>query len=778
MKKQPLFKKTFISFIVFLFLVVFIIGLIFNYSVLGYMEDEISKSGIGKLKVAKNNNDLLADSVIKNAVSISLSPYVDPALSEAITVEDGSRSAEKQMLFRHVFDTLFEIERTNNGIHSIYLYVEDAGFVFSTKTGTDRIENFCDTKWLEDYNKNKAKGITSFWLPSRTPDNRYRLGGSSNTSDVTPDYSFVISYVYSLTAYTTQLQGAIVINLYESRLSNLINSRNQDDEGYIYVLDAEGNVVSHVDKTLLGGNLFGEGHIKEILDGKEEEGYTVLNSNKVRQLNTYYKSDLNGWVYIGVFPLDTIMHRVQNLRVTVLVIMTAIVLIFAVTAYFVVKRLYSPVRKLIQDIKTRKGIDIYGEKNEVSILSKAFDTIIKQDNQLYSALEKSRTEIRDSYLMGLLSGTNQYRDMDLNILKFKDKYYFCLVAAIDRYKDFSANFSEERQYYLKTLIVSIFEEVLNRDFICYGLQIENDRIAIIVNTPKPDYECNLKLLRKELSIIQQEILKVLDNTITISIGRVKENISGIRASFSEALDFLKLRLISGHGSVISYREERFDERDYNYPFTLEKHILNNLNIGSKSGILSSVEEFLSHIKANNELSYDNTVLMLNQLLASTVRYLLDSNIHMSQVFGNSFDIYRQFLDNETLDDIGLWLGKIYVSIIEHSSTQKPSNRKYIDEAIEYIHKNYKSDLDINALAEKLGISYSQLRRTFIKEKGDNMVDYINKLRINEAKRLLLLSNESIAELAVNLGYSSDRNFTRFFRKYEGITPGEFRRALK
>ncbi|MCX7711781.1 MAG: AraC family transcriptional regulator [Clostridia bacterium] len=779
MKQLPLFTKTFISFIVFLILTVFIIGLIFNYSVIGYLEGEISKSGIGKLKVAKNNHELLANSVIQDAVKVSLSPYMNTELLEVLGKNKDARTVEDQEMLKDVLDSLSEVERTHNGIHSVYLYLEDQRFVFSSKTGLDSMESFQDTQWLKLYSENNAKGLWSFWLPSRIPYNFDQLKSNDGVAVTAPDYSPVITYIYSLTCYTTQLQGAVIINLYEDRLCNLINSKDLSQEGLIYIINSKGEVVSHTDKQILGKNLSEEMYIQRILEDKSEDGYIVTDAENKRQLITYYKSNLNGWIYIGAFSLDALMYKVENLRMDILLVLLLILVVGGAAAYLLSRRLFSPVRKLIQDIQILKGIDFHEEKNEVTILSKALDAIIKQDNQLYSLLEENKKEIRNSYLMIMFSSNqNQNQNMDLSIFDFKHPYYCCFVAAIDRYKNFTADFSGEQQYYLKTLMIGIFKEVLGSKFICEGLQIEKDKLGFIINTDIPGYENNLRILKKDLVLVQREIAKVLDNTVTISIGSIQENLSGIKDSYSGALDLLKLRLVSGHGSIITLNQAPQDERKYQYPFNHEKHILNHLSTNSKSGILSSVEAFIAQIKSNDGLSYDNAILMLNQLLGSTVRYLLDTNISMTQVFGNSFNIYQQLLDNETLDDIGLWLGKVYVSIIDFSSTQKADNKKYIEQAVDYIHQNYKSDIDINALAESIGVSYSQLRRAFLREKGDNLVDYINKLRIEEAKRLLLHSGETIMDLAINLGYNSDRTFNRFFKKYEGITPGEFRKAFK
>ncbi|NLN42227.1 MAG: helix-turn-helix transcriptional regulator, partial [Clostridiales bacterium] len=55
---------------------------------------------------------------------------------------------------------------------------------------------------------------------------------------------------------------------------------------------------------------------------------------------------------------------------------------------------------------------------------------------------------------------------------------------------------------------------------------------------------------------------------------------------------------------------------------------------------------------------------------------------------------------------------------------------------------------------------------------------INKLRVSEAKKLLVNTDMSIKDLALLIGYNNDQTFSRVFKKLEGITPGEYRVKVK
>ena len=54
------------------------------------------------------------------------------------------------------------------------------------------------------------------------------------------------------------------------------------------------------------------------------------------------------------------------------------------------------------------------------------------------------------------------------------------------------------------------------------------------------------------------------------------------------------------------------------------------------------------------------------------------------------------------------------------------------------------------------------------------MDYLNKTRIEHAKKLLANSDYTVAEVALRSGYNNDQAFNRFFKKFEGITPGMYR----
>lgn len=96
----------------------------------------------------------------------------------------------------------------------------------------------------------------------------------------------------------------------------------------------------------------------------------------------------------------------------------------------------------------------------------------------------------------------------------------------------------------------------------------------------------------------------------------------------------------------------------------------------------------------------------------------------------------------------------------------------------YIDENYLDDITVPSICAELGMSESYLLHTFKKAVGYSVKQYIIWRRLGDAQTDLLLTNDSIAEIAARAGYNSTSNFQHSFRKAMGMTPQKYRKHLK
>lgn len=112
---------------------------------------------------------------------------------------------------------------------------------------------------------------------------------------------------------------------------------------------------------------------------------------------------------------------------------------------------------------------------------------------------------------------------------------------------------------------------------------------------------------------------------------------------------------------------------------------------------------------------------------------------------------------------------LYFFLYDKMTAQKKSD------SIAYISTHYEEHIHISDLANMEHYNVNYYREWFKKQTGLRPKEYIQRLRIEKAKELLLTTKYSISEIANQIGYDHSSSFLRAFKASEGITPNAFRK---
>lgn len=109
----------------------------------------------------------------------------------------------------------------------------------------------------------------------------------------------------------------------------------------------------------------------------------------------------------------------------------------------------------------------------------------------------------------------------------------------------------------------------------------------------------------------------------------------------------------------------------------------------------------------------------------------------------------------------------------HISKSLPS-LAIAEQAAAYLRKNYQKKISYQKLGEVLRFHPNHIARCMINALGCTPIEYVNRVRLDQAKVLLLSKDWSIEKIAFNCGFSQLPYFSRMFKKKEGLSPSEFR----
>ena len=136
-----------------------------------------------------------------------------------------------------------------------------------------------------------------------------------------------------------------------------------------------------------------------------------------------------------------------------------------------------------------------------------------------------------------------------------------------------------------------------------------------------------------------------------------------------------------------------------------------------------------------------------------------------------FPSFHSFLDETEL------LGAVRNIVREILVRQRTKYPDYITQIKNYIEAHYGQKLSLSDVAEHFSISYAHLSHVFSSTMNLSFTEYLTLVRMQHAQQMICEPNYTIQEISYMCGYENQFSFTRAFKKYYGISPTGYRKAL-
>jgi two-component system response regulator YesN len=214
-----------------------------------------------------------------------------------------------------------------------------------------------------------------------------------------------------------------------------------------------------------------------------------------------------------------------------------------------------------------------------------------------------------------------------------------------------------------------------------------------------------------------------------------------------------------------------ENESYEYPFMLETQLISQIQQLNEKEIFIIIDDLFDKFQKNKVPFHiakdicENMLVKINLILDGTGCNLNDI-LGIGTVCDDHFRNARE--KNEIRDE----MVKILNSIIQHKS--RHGNRKITGEIKEYIENHLYEDINLTTIAAKFYLNPSYLSQLFKNETGENYVDFLMRVKIEKAKKLLKDKNLRIQEISELVGYTDSKYFGQLFKKQVGILPSEYR----
>lgn len=185
------------------------------------------------------------------------------------------------------------------------------------------------------------------------------------------------------------------------------------------------------------------------------------------------------------------------------------------------------------------------------------------------------------------------------------------------------------------------------------------------------------------------------------------------------------------------------------------------------------EDFLPNRYPGN---FQNLIHIFSKINGDKIIPELTTILNQVRSFKPSSEIANMYYESKVLELLSLVLHWEENQHSFNNSNRIPDwEKEQLNKIITYISFNYKNSISLDTLTKISCMSHNKLTNSFKQVYGLTITEYIQSIRINRAKEMLLNSNWRIGEIANEVGYKLHGSFSEIFKRTTGFTPIQFRK---
>ncbi|MFC5467380.1 helix-turn-helix domain-containing protein [Cohnella suwonensis] len=626
-------------------------------------------------------------------------------------------------------------------VHSVYFVRLKDHYVFGD--GSVWREDFPDMPFIEQM---KGKKDTVKWTGKRV----YQLYPSLKGEEV---ISLVRGYPY----FTSAKKGYFVVNVSLSKLKESVAQMYNPDISFVRMYDnRHRSLLDKDDETSGEGKVFSE-----------------------------FVSPYTGWL-VESGLIDTGFLRIAlNFYSVWLGLAIAAVLLGVFWVVHVTKRNYQPIGQIVSLIQTSSLVqpnDGKSDGNEFGFIRGALEHLmeetkkIRQENVENSILQKKHRFLEAMEGTVPITEAEWSSDLRKYNVDAAGKIAYVQVLEIDGYRAFSQTYDQQDQSLFKFLLSSILQEMTQQREASIWAEWTTDRqMAAIIWVPEKE---KLDEMRDAITaLVIQWVKQNLSFTITLGHGGAAATLEELRRSYETACSLLSYKAVLGTGRVIHPEEiARPQTRNHEYFHTIYS-FSNALRLPDQDWN-KQLAELFKQIRDS---------IFSRKEIESLLSFL---HQHLDRVFLELSREYRNVwkeTETELLEAEKHWetieeLQSSCIRIFEAASGKMQSlrdshrNRIIIGEIRSFIEEHYANpELSLDYLSDKFLMNAKNISKMFKEEFGENFVDFLIGLRIQNAKKRLMETEKSLQEISVEVGYYNYNSFNRAFKNIAGVSPSDYRK---
>jgi AraC-like DNA-binding protein len=511
----------------------------------------------------------------------------------------------------------------------------------------------------------------------------------------------------------------------------------------------------------------------------------------------YVQSSVSELKYVLVIPSSIYWEKAEYVRRFTYISILISLVGAGVLTWFFMRRNYSPIQQLVQSLTDKNSYEEQTDWNELSFIQRAISNTRSEKEKIALQFQIHQNVLRSNMLNRLLKGKldtvipyeEAFKSFNMKLLSDD---FAVILFVVENDESLSSKLPgidiNERRKLLQFIITNVVEELVSHYHHAGYVAEVDDMMVCLVNFGGTG-SAHLKEELHAIATEAQQFLLRYQMDLTVSIGGIHASLPGIAEAYREAVDAMAYKMVLGKQEIITYDEIRRDSADnlefgYYYPLQVEQQIINLIKVGDYEQASKFMEDVTDRNFNKPIMSLTLARCLIFNLVGTMVKAINELGDGESSILGDNPLWMDKIIACDTILEMKQELQMLLKEVCAFAAAKLENNvsqeraeslRDLVLKVTRHIEEQYRdSNLNVNTIGEHFDLKGSYLSKLFKNQTGEGLLDCINKYRIEQAKQMMKSKQDSISDIARQVGYNEVATFIRVFKKYEGITPGKFK----
>ncbi|REE69728.1 YesN/AraC family two-component response regulator [Paenibacillus taihuensis] len=547
----------------------------------------------------------------------------------------------------------------------------------------------------------------------------------------------------------------MIINIDEQKIYQLIDEMNITKKGEIYLVDTHHNrFISTTDRKMLGERFDAKTLRLNVTEGKTESTAKI---GSERYMLSFQHSTWNNLGFLIVTPEHMLTGPTNNFLYWTIGVIVLFMLIGTFFSAIFTRGIYSPLADIVIQMK-RFALSPFEHGGSEYEYIKENMTSLQQFHQ------ESMPSLLQILLYRALNQQIDHADID----RLQQKYDFFRggdrLAVVVVRVSFSAR-SERSPADLKRLLAGFNKPVLDIS--------EHESVLFFQEHHAEDVHASVR----RLGDLSAAFIEGEKDSVHLAVGMspIFHQLEQTSQAYKEACAVLDWRSVNKAGILFTDADESRGSRASAYIAADKKEMLYKyMDHGNVEGSAHLLEQLLEEAHAQ-DMPFKSFKQLASDLLYLAVEIVYVRGIDGQSLFGMPADevipYIGTFQDPRIMESL---CRDIYRALSVHIQNQLQSS-KAIHGMLDYIAQHL-PEANLTTIADRFNMNANYVSQYFKKQLGVTFTDYINGLRIDKAKELLIGSALTVNDVGKQVGFNNANAFIRMFKKLEAVTPNEYRKG--